>query len=86
MRGLENESVDIAVFSLALWGPDSLAYIKEAHRILRKRGCIYIAEPIDAYDEDQRKELMDSIERIGFKKAGDIELRGKFFYLCAMKS
>lgn len=82
---LEDESVDIAVFSLALWGSNFEDYFKEAYRLLTYDGLMYIAEPTKAYDEEQRSELINIIKRNGFTMVGDVESRGKFFYIAAMK-
>jgi len=35
--GLDSESIDVTVFSLALWGTNSDDYIKESYRILRRK-------------------------------------------------
>ena len=82
---LEDESIDIAVFSLALWGSNYEDYFKEAYRLLNYDGLIYIAEPTKSYDETQRAELMEMLKRNGFTLVGDIEVRGKFFYLTVIK-
>ena len=37
-------SMQTLVFSLSLWGADRHMYIKEAHRVLRKRGDLFIIE------------------------------------------
>jgi ubiquinone/menaquinone biosynthesis C-methylase UbiE len=41
---LEAGSVDVAVFSLALMGTDYGAFLREAARVLRHRGWLWIAE------------------------------------------
>lgn len=82
---LEDESIDIAVFSLALWGSNYEDYFKEAYRLLNYDGLIYIAEPTKSYDETQRAELMEMLKRNGFTPVGNIEVRGKFFYLTVIK-
>ena len=82
---LEDESIDIAVFSLALWGSNYEDYFKEAYRLLNYDGLIYIAEPTKSYDETQRAELMEMLKRNGFTLVGNIEVRGKFFYLTVIK-
>lgn len=82
---LEDESIDIAVFSLALWGSNYEDYFKEAYRLLNYDGLIYIAEPTKSYDETQRAELMEILKRNGFTPVGNIEVRGKFFYITVIK-
>ena len=82
---VEDESHDIAVFSLSLWGPNYSDYLNEAHRVLRKRGTVFIAEPTNKYkDEEEQNKLIDLLESIGFK-IQDIEVREKFTYFTAMK-
>ena len=82
---LEDSSIDIAVFSLALWGTNFEDYFKEAYRLLNYDGLMYIAEPSKSYTQEQRKELLDILKRNGFTQVGDIEDRGKFFYVTVMK-
>ncbi|BFZ62747.1 25S rRNA (adenine645-N1)-methyltransferase [Saitoella coloradoensis] len=41
---LANESVDIAIFCLALMGTDFIAFLREARRVLRVGGELWIAE------------------------------------------
>ena len=85
---LEDESIDIAVFSLALWGSNYEDYFKEAYRLLNYDGLVYIAEPTKSYDENQRNELVDMLKRNGFTPVGEnngIESRGKFFYVTVIK-
>jgi len=82
---LEDESIDIAVFSLALWGSNYEDYFKEAYRLLNYDGLMYIAEPTKSYDEIQRGELMSMLKANGFTLVGNIEVRGKFFYITVIK-
>ena len=82
---LADQSVDIAVFSLSLWGSNYEDYFKEAYRVLNYDGLLYIAEPTKSYDETKRKELVSKLKNHGFTMVGDIESRGKFFYLTLIK-
>lgn len=82
---LENESIDIAVFSLALWGPNYEDYFKEAYRLLNYDGFVYIAEPSKAYTQEQRNDLIQMLKQNGFTQVGEIEDRGKFFYITVVK-
>ena len=84
--GLENESVDIAVFSLALWGTNYRDYIKEAYRVLSYGGQIHIAEPAKNYETiESEQELVDLIGEVGFKVVGKVERRHKFIYVTGIK-
>ena len=52
--------VDIAVFCLSLWNSNYDDYIKEAHRILCKRGILYIVEPINGeFNEETLERVCD---------------------------
>lgn len=82
---LEDESIDIAVFSLSLWGKNYEDYFKEAYRLLNYDGLMYIAEPSKSYDETRRNELITLLRKNGFTTVGDIDERGKFFYVTVIK-
>lgn len=82
---LENESIDDAVFSLSLWGINYEDYIKEAYRILNYGGTIYISEPSNKYTTEEKENLKSLLIKNNFKIIGDIEIRGKFFYLRGFK-
>lgn len=82
---LENESIDIAVFSLALWGTNFEDYFKEAYRLLNYDGLMYIAEPSKSYAQEDRNKLLEMLKQNGFTLVGNIEDRGKFFYITVIK-
>jgi superfamily II DNA or RNA helicase len=83
---IKDEEVDVAVFSLALWGTNYEDYIKEAHRVLRYDGKIYIAEPAKDYQtKEEQEELVKMLNEVGFEQVGSIENRGKFIYLTGIK-
>jgi superfamily II DNA or RNA helicase len=83
---LSDESVDVCVFSLSLWGTNYKDYIKEAYRVLNWNGNIYIAEPSKNYEtQEDEKELIDLIKEFGFEIVGGIEKRSKFIYIRGIK-
>ena len=83
---LADESIDIAVFSLSLWGTNYKEYIKEAYRVLNYDGKIYIAEPAKNYDSiEGEQELINLITEVGFELVGKVENRGKFIYITGIK-
>ena len=79
---IEDNSVDITVFCLSLWGTNYLDYIKEAYRITSKRGFMYIVEPNNEFDFDKLKE---DVKQLGFNKICET-IRNKFTYLTFIKN
>lgn len=51
-------SVDVAVFCLALMGTDYPAFLREAHRVLRAGGRLWVAEVGPAQHNFQRAETL----------------------------
>jgi ribosomal RNA-processing protein 8 len=84
---LENESVDVAVFSLSLWSPNYKDYIIEAYRVLNFGGFIHIAEPLNNYQTDEEKNnLIHLITNAGFDiTANPIHYSDKFIYISGIK-
>ncbi len=79
---LANESIDVAVLSLALMGSNHLDYIKEAYRTLKHMGILLISEPSNRW-MDKIDEFQQSIEDIGFTFS--IEYSDKFIYITSIK-
>jgi ribosomal RNA-processing protein 8 len=83
---VNDESVDVAIFSLSLWGTNYKDYIKESYRVLKPKGIIYIAEPSKYYETPEDIiGLTKLITEIGFQQIGNIENRGKFIYITGIK-
>jgi hypothetical protein len=60
---LENNSVEISILSLAMWGSNCKEYIKEAYRILESGGRLYIIEPTKRWSEqDENKNIIKGKE------------------------
>lgn len=80
---LEDESVDIAVFSLSLMGANYEDYLKEAYRILKPMQPIMIAETATQW-KDNENEFKKILLSIGFD---NLVLResSKFIYVTAFK-
>jgi superfamily II DNA or RNA helicase len=88
---LDDNSVEICILSLAMWGHNCKEYIAEASRILESNGELYIIEPTKRWtEEDEHKniipgkkgdQLKEELEKNGFRiKKHDIE---KFcFFVC----
>lgn len=62
---LENDSVQICILSLAMWGSNCKKYIEEAYRVLESRGVLYISEPTKRwtdveYSDKLKKLILDN--------------------------
>lgn len=79
-----NDIVDVAVFSLSLMGTNYTDYIKEAHRILKPMGFIFIAEP-QAKWEGRQEEFERLIAESGFGKPVILK-SANFIYLKSEKT
>lgn len=81
---LDNETQDIAVYCLSLWGKNYMDYFKEAHRILSEEGRVIIVEPVEKFGESERfgdiENFKVEIEKYGFDRLGIEEKRDKFVY------
>jgi ribosomal RNA-processing protein 8 len=66
---LENDSVEIVILSLAMWGSNCRTYIAEAHRILESNGLLYIIEATKRWsEEDENHNLIQGEEGGKLKK------------------
>ena len=78
---LNDNELDIAVFSLSLMGSNFKDYLQEAYRTLAHLGRIYIAEPEKKWrGKETPKDLKSILKTIGFRKI-IIESSGKFIYV-----
>jgi superfamily II DNA or RNA helicase len=48
---LEDDSVEICILSLAMWGSNCREYIKQSHRVLESNGQLFIIEPTKRWSE-----------------------------------
>jgi superfamily II DNA or RNA helicase len=56
---LEDDSVDICIMSLALWGSNCEEYIKEAFRVLDSQGTLYIIDSTKRWsDKDELQNII----------------------------
>lgn len=62
---LRDRTVHYCVFCLSLMGTNHVSFVKEAHRILRKRGQLVIAEV--ASRMKSRDEFVFGMRRLGFR-------------------
>ena len=65
---LEEDSVEICILSLAMWGSNCREYIQEAARILESNGKLYIIEPSKRWSEkDEHGNLVPEKEGLKLK-------------------
>ncbi|EIE25221.1 hypothetical protein COCSUDRAFT_13779 [Coccomyxa subellipsoidea C-169] len=70
---LETASVDIAVFCLALMGTDYPSFLIEAHRVLKPRGLLWIAEVRSRFSEGSGESenfspFLKALQGLGFSE------------------
>jgi ribosomal RNA-processing protein 8 len=81
---LNNTSVDIAVFCLSLMGTNAVEFLCEAHRVLRQKGLLKIAEVVSRINN---KDLfIRSVEAIGFKLVKQVEFQSQSYFFCCNTS
>ena len=60
---IEENSVEICILSLAMWGSNCHEYIKEAYRILETGGSLYIIEPTKRWSvKDENGNIIEGQE------------------------
>lgn len=64
---LENEECCVVIFSLSLMGVNFLDFIKEAFRILKPNGELWIAEIKSRFNDQSLKEFIKIVEQLGFR-------------------
>ena len=66
---LEDDSVEICILSLAMWGSNCREYILEAHRVLETSGKLYIIEPTKRWSEqDEHGNILPEKEASKMKR------------------
>ena len=81
---LEDNTLDVAVFSLSLMGDNYKDYLKEGYRTLKPYGQLFICEPASKW-EGRESELKEAIERVGFRCFGTMRNSDKFIYIDGIK-
>ena len=80
---LEDNTLDVVVFSLSLMGTNYKDYLEEGYRTLRPFGMIMVCEPKGTWEENPT-ELLDILKGIGF--TANIErVTDKFIYIVGSK-
>jgi len=80
---LKNQEIDAIVFCLSLMGSNYLDYIKEAFRVVKPYGNIFICEPKKKV-EQRLEVLKKEIESVGFKIV-EVTKSSQFIYIQGVK-
>jgi hypothetical protein len=80
---LDDEVLDVAIFSLSLMGTNLTDYIKEAYRTLKLDGHLHVIEATSRFTD--REQFAEGLKRLGFEVVS-IEDRWKFTHIRALKS
>jgi superfamily II DNA or RNA helicase len=78
----ENDSQDICILSLAMWGSNCKEYIQEAHRVLETNGTLYIIEPTKRWTETEPADRLVELLKDFYIRQITIE---KFTFIVAIK-
>ncbi|XP_063162159.1 ribosomal RNA-processing protein 8 isoform X2 [Candoia aspera] len=79
---LEGASVDVAVFCLALMGTNLREILQEAHRVLRTRGTLLVAEVASRFADVRA--FLGALARLGFRLVSK-DLSGSHFYVFELR-
>ena len=81
---LKEGTVDIAVFCLALMGPNLRDYLTEANRVLKMNGTLKIAEVESRFGDLSVDKFVGLVEKLGFKLKWK-DLKHEYFYFMDFK-
>ncbi len=80
---LDDETLDVAVFSLSLMGANFTDYLREAHRTLKIDGWLHIFESTSRFSD--RDSFVRDLKQLGFDQFA-VEDCWKFTYIRALKT
>jgi superfamily II DNA or RNA helicase len=80
----EDDSQDVCILSLAMWGSNCKEYIQEAHRVLETNGTLYIIEPTKRWTEVETEPAGRLIELLNNFHIRQISIE-KFTFVIAIK-
>ena len=80
---LDDETLDVVVFSLSLMGSNFTDYLREAHRTLKIDGQLHIFESTSRFSD--RDAFVNDLKHLGFDPL-PVEDRWKFSYIRALKA
>ena len=79
---LDDETLDVAIFSLSLMGANFTEYLREAHRTLKLDGLLHIMEATERFTD--RNRFAKDLEQLGFVVLR-VEDKWKFTHIQAIK-
>jgi superfamily II DNA or RNA helicase len=80
---LDDDTLDVAIFSLSLMGANFTDYLREAHRTLKLDGRLHIMEATSRFSDRDR--FANDLRRLGFDVL-PVEDRWKFTHIHAVKT
>jgi hypothetical protein len=80
---LDNETLDVAIFSLSLMGANFSDYLREAHRTLKLDGQLHVIEATERFSD--REQFTRMLKELGFGGI-DVEDKWKFTHIQARKT
>jgi superfamily II DNA or RNA helicase len=80
---LDDETLDVAIFSLSLMGANFADYLREGNRTLKLDGQLHILEATERFSD--RNAFVKSLERLGFAIVS-VEDKWRFTHIRAMKT
>lgn len=82
---LENGVLDVGVFSLSLMGTNFPAFLREANRVLKKGGKLFVAEVVSRFENGDCKPFLQCVkDEAGFSSLKCAKLKD-FFYLMVLQ-
>jgi ubiquinone/menaquinone biosynthesis C-methylase UbiE len=80
---LDDETLDVAIFSLSLMGANTTDYIREAYRTLKLDGQLHVIEATSRFIS--RDQFAKTLEGLGFAVV-TVEDKWKFTHIRALKT
>ena len=80
---LDDETLDVAIFSLSLMGANFADYLREAYRTLKLDGHLHIIEATSRFTD--REDFVKGVKELGFAIVS-VEDKWKFTHIRALKT
>lgn len=85
---LEDKTVDVAVFCLSLMGTNLADFVREAHRVLKNKGILKVAEVRSRFEstsnKDELNDFVKILDKLGFE-CHKTDTSNKMFVLLELK-